>query len=256
MQSRIAGALLLASTTALVAVLAPASPALAQDPCRAAAIQSPAPAAVISGTVAILGAARIDDFSFYKVEWAPESRAPSWSAVSSTVSQPLDGGVLDRWDTTRLPDGTYRLKLTVVDQQSQEVCRRTVSGLKVANQSPPPSPEASASPEDPADPTVIARAGRPAPGTGSPEPEDRDASTAAPEASSEATTADDEAADDEASAAAPTDTPPVEIAPPPVPRSGGFLPSFGELAFCFGSTFLATLAVVLWLWRRRDEWTG
>ena len=93
-------------------------------------------------------------------------------------------------------------------------------------------------------------------GSGSPEPEDRDASTAAPEAPSEATTADDEADDVEASASAPTDTPPVEIAPPPVPRSGGFLPSFGELAFCFGSTFLATLAVVLWLWRRRDEWTG
>lgn len=243
---------------AIVAALGSALPARAQDPCRSAAIQVPGPGTVISGTVAILGSARMDNFNFYKLEWASESRPDSWSAVSTTVAKQVSGGVLDRWNTAPMPDGSYRLKLTLVDQQGQEICRRTVSSLQVANLSLP-SPEASPSAEDPADPTALARDGSPAPATGTAELDDEAedgtaTATEVPEAG--AAPADTSAPEGDASEAVATDTPPVDIAPAPAPSTGGFLPTFRELFFCFGGTFLATLALAVWLWRRRDEWTG
>jgi hypothetical protein len=256
MQSRRVSAVLLALTAA-VGALSTIHPARAQDPCRDVSLQSPGPAAIISGTVAVLGSASIDNFNFYKVEWAPESQPGSWSAVSATVARPVDGGLLDRWNTAVVADGLYRLKLTVVDLQGQETCRRTITRLQVANAPPGPSAQASADAASTA--------------TGASEPPTPAADgTATVEADTESTplsgaTADD-AGTDEAPASTgdaaaegatqPTDSPPVEIAPPPVPASAGVLPGFGELAFCFGATFLATLAAALWLWRRRDAWTG
>ncbi len=246
MQSRRASAVLLA-LTAMVVALSTALPARAQDPCRDVTLQSPGPAAIISGTVAVLGSARIDNFNFYKVEWAPEAQPGSWSAVSATVARAVDGGLLDRWNTALVSDGLYRLKLTVVDQQGQETCRRTITRLQVANAPPEPSPEASAD----AAPTAAEAA----------EPE-----KAATDSTATTGAAADDAGTDEAPTSTgdtaaeaptqPTDSPPVEIAPPPVPPSDGVLPGFGELAFYFSATFLATLATALWLWRRRDAWTG
>lgn len=227
---------------AILAALASALPARAQDPCRGASIQAPGPGTVISGTVAILGSARMDNFNFYKLEWASESRPDSWSAVSSTISQPVSGGILDRWNTAPLSDGSYRLKLTLVDQQGQETCRRTVSALRVANLGPP-SPEASPSAET----TAPAEDGSPAPVTATEGPEG--GATETPEDGTA------EAAPSKPEAEA-TDSTPVDVAPAPAPRADGFLPSFGELFFCFGGAFLATLALAVWLWRRRGEWTG
>lgn len=116
--------------------------ALAQPDCRSVAIRSPFSGDVLSGTVAILGSARIDAFQFYKLEWAPEAEPESWRAVSSTIDRPVSNGRLDLWDTQALPDGRYRLKLTAVDQQSGERCRALVAPLWLANSATPEATEA------------------------------------------------------------------------------------------------------------------
>lgn len=124
-----------------VALAMPAAPACAQNECANAAIRAPFSGDTLQGRVPILGSARIDDFNFYKVEWAPADDPENWRAVSHTIDEPVLNGLLDEWDTTSVPDGLYRLKLTVVNGQYQEVCRISVSGLRVANYTTP-TPEA------------------------------------------------------------------------------------------------------------------
>ncbi len=252
-------ATLLAAFLLIGGALAGLRPAAAQaDPCRGAALRSPASESVISGTVAILGSARIDSFGFYKLEWASESRPGTWSAVSNVISQPLDQGVLDRWNTQALPDGLYRLKLTVVDQVGQEICRQSVVRLQVANAGPVPTATVSPTPTSDPDDTAEEGADEDAAGDGgsaatlapgAPTPVEREGGTAG-EGSSDG--AADDASDGAGAAATAA---PVDIAPAFEP-SGARLPSFGELSFCFGAGFLATAALALWLWRRQGAWTG
>ena len=49
------------------------------------------------------------------------------------MHEPVRNGRLDVLDTTRLADGTYRLKLTAVDSIGQEPCRAFVERLRIAN---------------------------------------------------------------------------------------------------------------------------
>lgn len=134
--------------------LGDARSASAQADCQGVAIRSPFAGDVVSGTIEILGSARIAGFQFYKVEWAPESEPESWRAVSSTIDRQVSNGLLDRWDSRGLADGVYRLKLTAVDDQANEVCRMLVAPLWVANTGPA---EATPSPSPAPSPTALPR---------------------------------------------------------------------------------------------------
>jgi hypothetical protein len=122
----------------------------AVSPCDGAFIRSPFGGDEVRGVVPILGSADVDAFGFYKVEFAPQPGGEDWHAVSTTLSKPVRHGVLDRWDTTTVPDGAYRLKLTIVDATGQEPCRRIVEDLVVANQA-----TFVVSPTAPTTPTVV-----------------------------------------------------------------------------------------------------
>lgn len=226
------------------------------DPCQGTAFSSPTSGAVISGTVALLGSARIENFGFYKLEWASETRPAAWSAVSDIVTTPVEQGVLDRWNSQSVPDGLYRLKLTVVDTVGQEICRQTASRLQVANRSALGT----------ATPTATATAEAADPGDGSESGDDANGEPSATSAAgvptpvsregSSADGGDGTAEDADGGDAADDATPaPVDLAPAAEP-SGARLPSLGELSFCFGAGFLATVALALWLWRRQGTWTG
>lgn len=119
-----------------------------QGTCTETAIENPKDGDSLAGQVAVFGSARIDDFSFFKVEAASYASPGTWSAVSSTIGTPVLRGLLDVWDTTRVPDGQYMLKLTVVNPNGQEVCSAIVVGLYVGNNatatpSPTATPEVS-----------------------------------------------------------------------------------------------------------------
>jgi hypothetical protein len=132
---RVAGAALgLLAALALQATTA-APPAQAQSACRSVAIRSPVSGEAVTGSVPILGSAAIDAFQFYKVEWAPIGDPESWRAVSDIRREAVINGLLDVWDTSRVPDGLYRLKLTVVDEAAVEMCHAFAEDVVVGGMS-------------------------------------------------------------------------------------------------------------------------
>ena len=111
----------------------------AQAPsCGHAVIRSPFSRDRVQGVITIFGSADVDAFIFYKLEWAPQNNPEVWSAVSSIIERPVRNGVLDTLDTRSISDGTYRLKLTVVDDRYQERCRFTSEGLEIWNRGASP----------------------------------------------------------------------------------------------------------------------
>jgi hypothetical protein len=149
---------------ALSAVLFAAMPldASAEDPI--ARITSPQPGAVVRDVVVITGSASHPSFSFYKVEFAVEPGA-NWSVIGDTHAAQVTDGALAQWDTRSVPDGSYSLRLTVVDQSGnykEDVVRQVV----VANAGPAvsPTPSESPTPEGTLTPTpTVTPAGTPAP---------------------------------------------------------------------------------------------
>ncbi|MHB9032399.1 MAG: hypothetical protein ACYC6L_05070 [Anaerolineae bacterium] len=77
-------------------------------------ITSPASNSQVSGVVAIMGSATTSDFSFYKVEFGSGASPSSWTIIGGTHDTPIVNGQLETWDTSRLGDGVYTLKLQAV----------------------------------------------------------------------------------------------------------------------------------------------
>jgi hypothetical protein len=130
---------------------APSRATVQQAACADAFITSPVDGEAVQGQVPIFGSALIDDFNFYKIEVAPAHDPGTWNAVSTTINRPVENGLLDVWDTVPYDDADYFVKLTVVDPIGQEVCRFTLSRIRVSNvatpsPSPSPSPEQSPTP--------------------------------------------------------------------------------------------------------------
>ena len=72
------------------------------------------------GTFNILGTASISNFQFYKLELGIGERPLEFSSIDEVQREPVVGGILMRdWNTGALPEGTYTLRLTVVDNQGQ-----------------------------------------------------------------------------------------------------------------------------------------
>ena len=76
----------------------------------------------VSGVVEIRGSANIEGFQFYKVEFRAISLKLSGytdmfsgGSVDEMHRTPVVDGVLEAWDTDALPEGSYLLILTVVD---------------------------------------------------------------------------------------------------------------------------------------------
>jgi len=122
-----------------------ASLAQAQDP---NGISSPRDNAVVSGQVLIQGTARHAQFLRYELAFFKEFESQGDWVVFYTGNQPVVNGVLTTWDTTVgrdagapfYPDGTYRLRLRVV-QQDANYGEYYVMGLSLANEEATPEPE-------------------------------------------------------------------------------------------------------------------
>ncbi|MFQ6057834.1 MAG: hypothetical protein ACE5MB_03000 [Anaerolineae bacterium] len=146
--------LLLTAFEGLSLAAPPSGPPLQE--CLNVSVTSPRMNAIVRGNVEIIGSASIDNFQFYKVEYSTITDPDRWIAVSTTYNQPVINGRLDVWNTTVIPDGTYNLKLTVVDIRGQEICRVVIRQLQVANAQPTETPTPPATPtptETPRGPT-------------------------------------------------------------------------------------------------------
>jgi hypothetical protein len=78
-------------------------------------ISSPGPDAIISGQVTIRGTANIEAFQFYKVEYGMGEVPPQWNSIGDVKRERVVDGTLVVWDTSGFPEGSYFLRLTVVD---------------------------------------------------------------------------------------------------------------------------------------------
>jgi len=110
-----------------------------------AIITSPRMNAVVQGQVQITGSAMHTDFHYYKVEFSSAATPDQWLIVSDTRHNQVVEGVLDIWDTTRIPDGTYSLRLRVVDNTGNYQ-EHIVGPIVVANAQPTETPTPTPSP--------------------------------------------------------------------------------------------------------------
>jgi len=78
-------------------------------------ITSPSSEQVIAGEVTIQGTANIEAFQFYKVEYGLGENPEQWHSIGDVRRTPVVDGTLVVWNTTGFPNGTYTLRLTVVD---------------------------------------------------------------------------------------------------------------------------------------------
>lgn len=90
-------------------VAAPACP----DP--RAVLTSPGNGAVVSGLVSVSGTATHEQFQYYKLEYAPGGGASEGFVYLAGGNSPVSGGVLGTFDSAALGNGTWTLRIVVVD---------------------------------------------------------------------------------------------------------------------------------------------
>ncbi|NPA06275.1 MAG: hypothetical protein GXO54_02605 [Chloroflexi bacterium] len=87
-------------------------------------ITDPAPGSTVSGEIQIKGTAWLENFGFYKVEFAPVGQSLFLTIEADRVPR-VNDVLVQSWDTTDLPPGDYVLQLVVVDNTGQALppCR-------------------------------------------------------------------------------------------------------------------------------------
>lgn len=93
-------------------------------------ITSPTNGATVSGSLPIVGNANVPNFFFYKLEISGPETGGGWASLLTTVvQQPVNGGPLGTANLGGWASGDYTIRLTVVDQTSNEVgsCAVTVA---------------------------------------------------------------------------------------------------------------------------------
>ncbi len=79
-------------------------------------ITAPKDGTILKGVVQFQGTASIPDFSFYKLEIREQDSSPDDYITFLTVEQPVVGGLIGDMDTAAWPNGTYWIRLTVVNR--------------------------------------------------------------------------------------------------------------------------------------------
>ena len=102
-------------------------------------IISPTDNQVISGLVQILGTALDPAFYQYELAYATEPVIEdTWIAIQSPVAQQVNESVLGAWDSTQIPDGIYRIRLRLVQQDGTPIDDQV--RVQVVNATPTPLP--------------------------------------------------------------------------------------------------------------------
>ena len=96
----------------IAGMLAP--PAASDAAAAQVAVTSPLPAQTVSGTLAIRGHADSPDFERVILEWGRGTSPDVWVRLGAS-DRPQPDGLLDRWDTTTVPNGSYTVRLVVQD---------------------------------------------------------------------------------------------------------------------------------------------
>jgi membrane peptidoglycan carboxypeptidase len=100
-------------------------------------IISPRPVQTVAGRVPVLGSASIPEFVAYRMEYESADLGTSARIVRDAAGyQAVLSGQLDEWDTRAVPNGSYRIRLTVFSASGLSLQASVV----VAVQNPVPRP--------------------------------------------------------------------------------------------------------------------
>jgi hypothetical protein len=95
----------------------------------------PLPGSALQGSVVITGSTFLADFQSAEVDFSyGDSGVENWFLVQQSQS-PVKDGVLAIWDTSKIADGNYHLRVQVV-QKGGQVSEKIVTGLRVRNYTP------------------------------------------------------------------------------------------------------------------------
>lgn len=97
-----------------------------------AAIVSPRSNTVLRGIVNIRGSATSNNFAFYKFEFE-DPRCEGGVCFVADGKRAVANGTLLRWDTRTVPNGTYLLRLVVVDRFGRELGQVPRVQITIAN---------------------------------------------------------------------------------------------------------------------------
>jgi hypothetical protein len=126
----------------LLVILSPIHLAQAQEPGEEegeVAITAPRYGETISGLVLVTGTALSPDFHHYELAYAVDPNPDDqWFPVQDAIAQQVQENVLGAWDTTRVADGPYLLRLQVV--RNDGTAQATVIQAMVINATPTPLP--------------------------------------------------------------------------------------------------------------------
>jgi len=81
-----------------------------------ARINSPSDGAIVSGSFNVVGSATHEQLQFYKVEYAPGTNRDQEFVYLAGGNNPINGGILATIDSTIWTNGTWTIRLVVVDQ--------------------------------------------------------------------------------------------------------------------------------------------
>lgn len=122
-----------------------------------AIITSPTSNAVVQGQVPINGSADYPSFQFYILEFSPEPISGNqWQIIGDLHQTPVINGLLETWDTTKYPDGSYTIRLRVVrldGNYSEYFVQQVV--VSNAQPIPTPTPEVQGTPSPTITPTEL-----------------------------------------------------------------------------------------------------
>ena len=89
---------------------------LAQAPSEGSGVEisSPTSGATVGGVVSIVGSVTVDGLIHYELALGPGAEPQQWLPIGERVEEQVASGTLVIWNTTRIPDGVYILRLRAV----------------------------------------------------------------------------------------------------------------------------------------------
>ncbi len=124
-------------------------------------LSAPAAGQVLFGILRITGTVNNAQMQSYRLEFqAAADPRGQWQVIASQVNQQITNGILGQWDTTKVTDGIYQIRLRVT-MRNNTVVDIYSRGLQVTNQQPtalptvPPPPTATSLPTVGPSPTAL-----------------------------------------------------------------------------------------------------
>jgi uncharacterized repeat protein (TIGR01451 family) len=122
-------------------------------------IISPTEGSVIGGLVSVLGTVDVAELESYAVHFGPGTSPNQWIAIGEPRQAQVIQGRLAFWDTTRIPDGVYSLRVrAVLRGKAAGYIDAFVRGVLVANAPETPTPLNTPLPTATATPTAVSTA--------------------------------------------------------------------------------------------------